>query len=160
MGAEENEIPTVEQADQTVECGDFEPQIIAFCCHYCSYAAADLAGSMRLQYPTNMKIIKIPCTGKIDVMYLLSAFEEGADGVIVAGCEEGSCHFISGNIRAKKKVQYTKKILDEIGIGGERLDMYNLSAAMGQRFADITREMTERIKKLGPSPLSKSRKKE
>lgn len=135
---------------------DFEPRIVAFCCHYCSYAAADLAGSMRLQYPTNIKILKIPCTGKIDVMYLLNAFEEGADGVIVAGCEEGSCHFISGNIRAKKKVQYTKKILDEIGIGGDRLEMYNLSAAMGQRFAEITREMTERIKKLGPSPLSKS----
>ncbi len=157
MGAEENDIPPVEQSDQTVDCGDFEPQIVAFCCHYCSYAAADLAGSMRLQYPTNIKIIKIPCTGKIDVMYLLSAFEEGADGVIVAGCEEGSCHFITGNIRAKKKVQYTKKILDEIGIGGERLEMYNLSAAMGQKFADITREMTERIKKLGSSPLSKCR---
>ena len=157
MGAEENDIPAVEQADQTVECGDFEPQIVAFCCHYCSYAAADLAGSMRLQYPTNIKIIKIPCTGKIDVMYLLSAFEKGADGVIVAGCEEGSCHFINGNIRAKKKVQYTKNILDEIGIGGERLEMYNLSAAMGHRFAEITREMTERIKKLGPNPLSKSR---
>ena len=157
MGAEKNDIPAVEQANQTVECGDFEPQIVAFCCHYCSYAAADLAGSMRLQYPTNIKIIKIPCTGKIDVMYLLSAFEKGADGVIVAGCEEGSCHFINGNIRAKKKVQYTKNILDEIGIGGERLEMYNLSAAMGHRFAEITREMTERIKKLGPNPLSKSR---
>ena len=148
-----------EQEENSVQ-GDFEPKIIAFCCHYCSYAAADLAGSMRLQYPTNIKIIKIPCTGKIDVMYLLSAFEEGADGVMVAGCEEGSCHFINGNIRAKKKVQYTKKILDEIGIGGERLEMYNLSAAMGHRFAEITREMTERIKKLGPSPLSKSSKKE
>jgi coenzyme F420-reducing hydrogenase delta subunit len=113
---------------------------------------------MRLQYPANIKIIKIPCTGKIDVMYLLSAFEDGADGVIVAGCEEGSCHFITGNLRAKKKVRYTKKLLDEIGLGGERLEMYNLSAAMGQRFAEITREMTERIKKLGPSPLSKFRK--
>ncbi len=151
MGTRENDMSNVAQTDSD----DFEPQIIAFCCHYCSYAAADLAGSMRLQYPTNIKILKIPCTGKIDVIYLLSAFEEGADGVFVAGCEEGSCHFITGNIRAKKKVQYTKKILDEIGIGGERLEMYNLSAAMGQKFADITREMTERIKKLGPSPLSK-----
>jgi len=138
---------------------DFEPRIVAFCCHYCSYAAADLAGSMRLQYPANIKIIKIPCTGKIDVMYLLDAFEEGADGVIVAGCEEGSCHFITGNIRAKKKVKHTKKLLEEIGIEGERLEMFNLSAAMGQKFADITREMTEIVKKLGPSPLSKSRAK-
>ncbi len=131
---------------------DFEPKIVAFCCHYCSYAAADLAGSMRLQYPTNVKILKIPCTGKVDVLYLLRAFEDGADGVIVAGCEEGTCHFINGNIKAKKKVKYTKKILDEIGIGGERLEMFNLSAAMGQKFADLAEEMTKRIKKLGPSP--------
>lgn len=135
---------------------DFEPKIVAFCCHYCSYAAADLAGSMRLQYPTNIKIIKIPCTGKVDVIYLLSAFEQGADGVIVAGCEEGSCHFINGNIKAKKKVNYTKKIMDDIGLGGERLEMYNLSAAMGQKFADLTKEMTERIKKLGPNPIKES----
>jgi coenzyme F420-reducing hydrogenase delta subunit len=133
---------------------DFEPKIVAFCCHYCSYAAADLAGSMRLSYPTNVKILKIPCTGKVDVLYLLRAFEEGADGVIVAGCEEGTCHFINGNIKAKKKVNYTKKILDEIGLGGERLEMYNLSAAMGQKFAELAKEMTERIKKLGPSPVN------
>jgi coenzyme F420-reducing hydrogenase delta subunit len=134
---------------------EFEPKIVAFCCHYCSYAAADLAGSMRLSYPTNVKILKIPCTGKVDVLYLLRAFEEGADGVIVAGCEEGTCHFINGNIKAKKKVSYTKKILDEIGLGGARLEMYNLSAAMGQKFADLAKEMTERIKKLGPSPVNK-----
>ena len=135
---------------------DFEPKIVAFCCHYCSYAAADLAGSMRLQYPTNIKILKIPCTGKVDVLYLLRAFEDGADGIIVAGCEEGTCHFINGNIKAKKKVKYTKKILDEIGLKGERLEMYNLSAAMGQKFADLTFEMTERIKKLGPNPIKES----
>ena len=133
---------------------DFEPKIVAFCCHYCSYAAADLAGSMRLSYPTNIKILKIPCTGKVDALYLLRAFEDGADGVIVAGCEEGTCHFINGNIKAKKKVKYTKKILDEIGLGGDRLEMYNLSAAMGQKFADLAKEMTERIKKLGPSPVN------
>ena len=85
---------------------DFDPDIVAFCCHYCSYAAADLAGSMRLSYPTNIKILKIPCTGKVDVLYLLRAFENGADGVIVAGCEEGTCHFINGNIKAKKKEIY------------------------------------------------------
>jgi coenzyme F420-reducing hydrogenase delta subunit len=138
-----------------IPSSDFEPKIVAFCCHYCSYAAADLAGSMRLSYPTNIKILKIPCTGKVDILYLLRAFEDGADGVIVAGCEEGTCHFINGNIKAKKKVKYTKKILDEIGLGGERLEMYNLSAAMGQRFADLAKEMTERIKKLGPSPVNK-----
>ncbi len=132
---------------------DFEPIIVAFCCNYCSYAAADLAGTMRLQYPANVKIIRIPCTGKVDILYILRAFEDGADGVFVAGCEEGSCHFLNGNYRAKRKVRYVKKMLDEIGIGGDRLEMYNLSAAMGVRFAEIVREMTERIKKLGPSPI-------
>lgn len=132
---------------------DFEPTIIAFCCHFCSYAAADLAGTMRLQYPTTIRIIRLPCTGKIDILYLLRSFEDGADGVFVAGCEEGSCHFLNGNYRAKKKVRYVKKILDDIGIGGDRLEMYNLSAAMGTKFADIVNEMTERIKTLGPNPL-------
>jgi coenzyme F420-reducing hydrogenase delta subunit len=134
---------------------NFEPTIIAFCCHYCAYAAADLAGTMRLEYPANVKIIKIPCTGKVDVLHLLRAFEDLADGVYVAGCEEGGCHFLEGNLRAKKRVQYTKKLLDEIGIGGDRLEMFNLSAAMGQKFAAIAYEMTERIKKLGPTPIKK-----
>lgn len=152
-GADQNK--TQEEVKSTPP-SDFDPEIVAFCCHYCSYAAADLAGSMRLSYPTNIKILKIPCTGKVDVLYLLKAFEDGADGVIVAGCEEGTCHFINGNIKAKKKVNYTKKILEEIGLGGDRLEMYNLSAAMGQKFADLADEMTKRIKKLGPNPIRES----
>jgi len=133
----------------------FEPKIVAFCCHYCAYTAADLAGSMRLQYPPNIRVIRLPCTGKVDVLHLLKAFEDGADGVYVAGCMEGDCHFINGNFRAKKRVQYAKKLLDEIGFGGDRLEMYNMSAAMGPRFAAVAAEMVERIKKLGPSPLKK-----
>lgn len=132
---------------------NFEPQIIAFCCHYCAYAAADLAGSMRLQYPSNIKIVRLPCTGKIDVIYLLKAFENGADGVFVAGCEEGNCHFLEGNIRAKKRVNYARQLLEEIGLEKERLEMFNLSASQGKRFAQICSEMTERIKNLGPSPV-------
>ncbi len=142
---------SIEASPQT----DFDPKIVAFCCHYCSYAAADLAGTMRLQYPTNIKILKIPCTGKVDILYLLTALEDGADGVIVVGCEEGSCHFVNGNIRAKKKVNFAKKILDEVGVGGERLEMFNLSAAMGQKFAQIVTEMTQRIKRLGPNPIKR-----
>ncbi len=132
----------------------FEPRIIAFCCYYCAYGAADMAGSMRLKYPHNVKIIRLPCSGKSDVLYLLRAFEDGADGVYVAGCEEGSCHFIEGNFRAKKRVQYAKQILDEIGIGGERLEMYNMSTSAGPRFAEVANEMTEKIRKLGPSPIN------
>lgn len=134
---------------------NFEPKIVAFCCFYCAYSAADLAGSMRLQYPANIRVIEMPCSGKTDIRILLEAFEKGADGVIVLGCMEGDCHFLKGNFRAKKRVNHTKKILDEIGIGSNRLEMFNLSAAMGPRFAEIAREFTERIKKLGPSPINK-----
>ncbi|MGB9847256.1 MAG: hydrogenase iron-sulfur subunit [Desulfotomaculales bacterium] len=134
---------------------EFEPKIVAFCCHYCAYSAADLAGSMRLQYSPNIRIIEMTCSGNIDHRVLLNAFEEGADGVYVAGCLEGDCHFLKGNYRAKKRVHHVKKILEEIGFESDRLEFYNLSAAMGPRFAEIANEMTERIKKLGPSPLRK-----
>ena len=110
---------------------------------------------MRLSYPTNIKIIKLPCTGKIDVLYLLKAFQSGADGVYVAGCMEGDCHYLTGNLRARKRVEYAKKILDEVGIGGERLEMYNMSAAQGPRFVEVANEMNEKIKNLGPSPIKK-----
>ena len=108
---------------------------------------------MRLSYPTNIKIIKLPCTGKIDVVYLLKTFLSGADGVYVAGCMEGDCHYLTGNLRARKRVEYAKKILDEVGIGGERLEMYNMSAAQGPRFVEVANEMNEKIKNLGPSPI-------
>jgi len=135
----------------------FEPEIVAFCCHYCAFAAADLAGVMRLSYPPNVKIIRIPCTGKLDIGYIFKAFEKGADGIIVAGCEEGSCHFQKGNLVAKKRVAYAKQLLRSIGMDDNRLEMYNLSSAMGSRFAQIATEMTDRIKKLGPSPLGRKK---
>lgn len=131
----------------------FEPTIVAFCCHYCAYGAADLAGTLRLQYPPNLKLVKLPCTGKLDVLYILEAFEHGADGVLVAGCLEGDCHFQVGNLEAKRRVAYARHLLDKIGIGGQRLDMINLSSAMGSRFAEAATEITERVRSLGPSPL-------
>ena len=135
---------------------NFEPVIVAFCCHFCAYTAADLAGTMRFQYPSNVRIIRIPCTGKVDVRHLLQAFEKGADGAYVAGCLEGDCHYLKGNFRAKKRVALAKRILEDAGIGGDRLEMFNMSAAMGPKFAEVAREMTERIRKLGPSPIKKS----
>ena len=131
----------------------FEPQILAFCCKYCAYAAADLAGSMRLNYPTHVKIIQVPCTGRVDMLHLLKAIENGADGVFVAGCLEGECHFLEGNIKTKKKVIAVQKMLAEIGMEPRRVQMFNLSSAMGPRFAEISQEMTEAIRKLGPSPI-------
>jgi coenzyme F420-reducing hydrogenase delta subunit len=106
-----------------------------------------------MDYPTNVKIVRIPCTGKVDALYLLKALEEGVDGVYVAGCEEGDCHFLKGNIRAKKRVAYVKGILEDLGINPGRVEMYNMSAADGPRFVDVAREFTERIKALGPSPI-------
>ena len=131
----------------------FEPKIVAFCCHYCAYSAADLAGSMRLQYPPNVRVVRLLCTGKVDPIFFMKAFEGGADGVFVAGCMEGDCHFLEGNYRAKKRVQYAKQLLDEVGIGSERLEMFNMSAGEGTKFAAAVEAMTERIKKLGLSPL-------
>jgi F420-non-reducing hydrogenase iron-sulfur subunit len=108
---------------------------------------------MRLQYPTNIRVIMVPCTGRVDVIHLLGAIEEGADGVYVAGCLEGDCHYINGNLKARKRVERVKKIMAELGLEPERVEMYNLSAAQGPRFAEIAREMTEKIKNLGPSPV-------
>ncbi len=110
---------------------------------------------MRLSYPTNIKIVKLPCTGKIDAVYLLKTFQNGADGVYVAGCMEGDCHYLTGNLRARKRVEYVKKILDEVGVGGDRLEMYNMSAAQAPRFVEVANEMNEKIRNLGPSPLNK-----
>ena len=134
---------------------NFEPKILALCCHYCAYAAADLAGSMRLEYPPNLRILRLPCTGKVDVEHVLRAFEQGADGVIVAGCLEGGCHFQEGNLRAKKRVALARQILAESGLEPDRLEMVNLSSAMGVTFAEIAREITDRVRRLGPSPLRK-----
>ncbi|MBI9083534.1 MAG: hydrogenase iron-sulfur subunit [Desulfobacterales bacterium] len=134
---------------------NFEPRIVAFCCKYCAYAAGDLAGSMRLAYPANIRVIQVPCTGRIDVIHLMRALESGADGVYVAGCLEGECHFLTGNLKAKRRVAQVRGILKAIGTDPERLQMYNLSSAMGPRFAEIAKDMTARMKELGPSPVNR-----
>jgi F420-non-reducing hydrogenase iron-sulfur subunit len=112
---------------------------------------------MRLQYPGTIRIIRVPCTGKVDVIHILRAFEKGADGVYVVGCMEGDCRFVRGNLRARKRVESVRGILDKVGIGGERVQMYNLSSGDGPRFAEFAVEMTEKIKSLGPNPLKAAR---
>lgn len=109
---------------------------------------------MRLSYPSNVKIIQVVCTGRVDMLHLLKAIEDGADGVYIAGCLEGECHFLTGNLKAKRRVQAVKKILEEIGVEPERVEMFNMSAGDGPRFAEIAREMVERIKALGPTPVN------
>jgi coenzyme F420-reducing hydrogenase delta subunit len=123
---------------------------------YCAYAAADAAGSMRLAYPSNVHIVLVPCSGRVDDLFILQAFEKGADCVYVAGCEEGSCHFVSGNLRAKKRVSNLRALLRDIGIEPERLEMFHISASQGGLFAKVAREMTERVRSLGIIKWNKS----
>jgi coenzyme F420-reducing hydrogenase delta subunit len=132
---------------------DFEPQITAFYCIYCGYMAADSAGALQAQYPANVKFVRLPCTGKTDIRYLLEAFEQGADGVYQVACPIGNCHHVRGNERGYARLKRAKQILDDVGLGGERLEMFFVSGSQGHTFAKTAKEMTERIRALGPSPL-------
>ena len=113
---------------------------------------------MRLSYPTSIKIIRVPCTGKVDVIHILRAFEKGADGVYVVGCMEGDCHFNKGNFRARKRVEQAQKLLEDVGIGGERVKMYNLSSSEAPLFVEYAKEMSEKILELGPNPIKETKK--
>jgi F420-non-reducing hydrogenase iron-sulfur subunit len=134
-----------------------EMKIVAFTCTYCAYNAADLAGSMRLQYPHNVRIVKLLCTGKVEPILLLEAFRHGADAVLTAGCMEGECHFVQGNLRAREAVSYAKELIAEAGLEPERLEMFNMSASMAQKFVAAVDVMMQRLAELGPSPLRGAR---
>ncbi|MCE5249042.1 hydrogenase iron-sulfur subunit [bacterium] len=138
---------------ENVDSTSFEPKIVAFCCRYCAYASADLAGSMRIQYPPNVRIILTPCTGRLEIPFFMKALENGADGVLVAGCLEGGCHFQNGNLWARKRVDYVRNLMNEIGIEEDRLRMVNVSAAMARPLADIITDMVETVRALGPNRL-------
>jgi len=129
---------------------DFKPQIIAFCCSNCASAAADVAEGMKKALPDNVKLIQVPCTGRIEVLHLLKPFEEGADGVYVAGCQEDSCQYITGITQAAKRVAHVKNILEELEIEPDRIELFHLSAGRGQEFVEVAQEMTGRINQLGP----------
>jgi F420-non-reducing hydrogenase iron-sulfur subunit len=133
---------------------EFEPQIVAFCCLHCAYAAADLAGGSRCGYPSSIKIVAVPCTGRVDSLHLVKALEDGADGVMVAGCLPGRCHFQTGNLHANQRVEHVRSLLEEIGLEADRVRMINVSAGMGVQFAERAKEMAETITALGPNPLS------
>ncbi len=132
----------------------FEPKIVGFLCNWCSYAGADLAGISRMQYPTNVRIIRVMCSGRVDPAFVLEAFKGGADGVLIAGCHLPSdCHYISGNFKAQRRIALLKKVLAQFGLEPERLRIEWISASEGDRFAKTITEITEQIRKLGPSPL-------
>ncbi len=128
----------------------FEPKIVGFLCNWCSYGAADLAGTSRIKYSGNIRIIRVMCSGRVDPTFILKAFEKGADGILVCGCHIGDCHYMEGNIKAARRIPLLKKMLTQLGVEDERLRLEWCSAAEGERFATIVDDMTERIRKLGP----------
>ncbi|UCE44311.1 MAG: hydrogenase iron-sulfur subunit [Candidatus Bathyarchaeota archaeon] len=132
---------------------EFEPLIIAFCCNWCSYAGADLAGTSRYEYPTNVRIIRVMCSGRIDPIFVLSAFRWGADGVLITGCHPGDCHYVKGNYMMERRFDFLKEALGHLGIEPERLRLEWISAGEGEKFRALMRDAARRIKELGRSPL-------
>ncbi len=130
----------------------FEPRIIAFLCNWCTYTGADLAGTSRLQYPPNIRVIRLMCTGALDPVYVAKALLEGADGVLIGGCHPGDCHYQSGNYKARRRVAILNEILDQMGLEKERIWLRWISASEGQYFADTVTEMVAAIKEIGPNP--------
>jgi len=135
----------------------FEPKIVAFLCNWCSYAGADLAGVSRFQYPPNIRVIRVPCSGRINPLYIIKALYSGVDGVLVSGCHPGDCHYISGNYFARRKFALLKRFLEYLGIEPERVQFSWVSAAEGARFAQIIQKVTNDIKRIGPFTYFKKR---
>ncbi len=132
---------------------DFEPRIIGFCCNWCAYAGADLAGISRIQYPPNLRMIRVMCTGAIDPEHILNALSMGADGVFIGGCHPGDCHYMVGNYKIRRKVALVKMLLSQLGLEPKRVRLEWVSAAEGQRFAQVVTDFIEEVKELGPNPL-------
>ena len=129
---------------------EWTPRIAAFCCNWCSYAGADLAGTSRIQYPSAVRIIRVNCTGRIDPEFVLNALDKGADGVLVSGCHPGDCHYTSGNLKMRARWTLLQIAIEQAGINPDRIRLQWASASEGQKFADGVRELTEKVKNLGP----------
>ena len=132
----------------------FEPTIVAFLCNWCTFTAADLAGTSRLSYPQNVKLVRMMCSGMVDPVYVLKAFLEGADGVYIGGCWPGDCHYINGNLKARRRVALLTEILKQFGIEEDRFWLRWVAASDGVMFQEHSDKMTEKLRELGPSPLS------
>jgi F420-non-reducing hydrogenase iron-sulfur subunit len=128
----------------------FEPNIIGFLCNWCSYAGADLAGTSRIQYPPNLKVIRVMCSGRVNPIFVINALQQGADGVLIGGCHPGDCHYERGNYLARRRIAVLKNLLEYTGIDPKRVRMTWVSAAEGNKFAEVVKEVTDDIKKLGP----------
>jgi F420-non-reducing hydrogenase iron-sulfur subunit len=132
----------------------FEPNIIGFLCNWCSYAGADLAGTSRMKYPPNIKSIRVMCSGRVDPVFILEALKKGADGVLVAGCHPGDCHYQSGNYKTNRRIKLLKELLKEMAVDPKRVRFEYVSASEGQKFAQIVTEFVDELKKMGPNPLN------
>jgi F420-non-reducing hydrogenase iron-sulfur subunit len=135
---------------------EFEPKILGFLCNWCAYAGADLAGTSRLKYPPNVRSIRVMCSGRVDPVFVLEALKKGADGVLVAGCHPGDCHYQSGNYKTNRRMMLLKKLLDELNINPGRVRFEYVSASEGQKFASIVTEFVDDLKKMGPNPLGEN----
>ena len=129
---------------------EFEPNIVAFLCNWCSYAGADLAGTSRIQYPPNVKVIRVMCSGRVNPMFVLNAFQQGIDGVIIGGCHPGECHYENGNYLARRRFTILKNLLEYVGIDPRRVQMTWISASEGGKFAEVVKNATDELRKLGP----------
>jgi len=141
------------------EAEEWQPKILAFCCNWCSYAGADAAGLERRQTPPTIRVIRVMCSGRIDPAFALMGFLEGADAVLITGCHIGDCHYVDANYKTRNRFEFLKEFVDELGLEPERLRLQWISASEGAIFADMVREVTENVKKVGPSPFRKSWKK-
>jgi len=133
--------------------GEFEPKVVALLCNWCTYTGADLAGTSRLQYPPNVRIVRLMCTGAVDTIYVLKALIEGADGVLIGGCHPGDCHYQTGNYKARRRVAILKKILGQVGYDEDRIWLRWISASEGKLFADTVTEIVSELKEKGPNPI-------
>ena len=136
---------------------EFEPNILGFLCNWCSYAGADLAGTSRIKYPPNLKSIRVMCSGRVDPAFVLEALRSGIDGILIAGCHPGDCHYQSGNYKTNRRVKLLKKLLEELGIEPQRVRFEYVSASEGQKFASVVTEFVAEIKKIGPNPIKQKK---
>ncbi|HKZ94729.1 MAG TPA: hydrogenase iron-sulfur subunit [Candidatus Bathyarchaeia archaeon] len=132
---------------------EFEPLILAFCCNWCSYAGADLAGTARISYPTNIRIIRVMCSGMVHPALVMDALSKGIDGVLIAGCHPGDCHYTDGNLKTERRAEALRVMMEDMGIEVDRLRLEWVSSGEGEKFARVVREMTEELKKIGPNPF-------
>jgi coenzyme F420-reducing hydrogenase delta subunit len=146
--------PGKHQKPTNQAASEWEPKIIAFLCNWCSYAGADLAGTSRLQYPPNIRVIRVPCSGRINPLFIIKALADGADGVMVSGCHPGDCHYLSGNLYARRRFTVLKHLLTTAGIDPDRVHFTWVSASEGARFAAVVAEVTAKVKQAGPSKIS------